>query len=284
MGCCASTSAPETRRQLRCFRCYNPLGPRIPAGWYVCIHCGSSTTPVVRTTSGGHYRTVAERQLDLLPLSRSGLEACRYCSVLLPVGGASCPSCVAGTRAVLARQRSARSGGGVDNGCSRRRRVEVRIAPSQGRERPQTRNFALEQSSEAMDALALQFGVFLSALDGSKADTTRKTDRPRSRVLCPDLECAIDDTVESVSCPVCLEVMSVPMLLTCGHSLCSKHVDHLRNGCCPVCRATFALVRCNHELCQNIKVARLLESLTGDSDKEMAAREALSLAEVLRHQ
>ena len=54
-----------------------------------------------------------------------------------------------------------------------------------------------------------------------------------------DITEALKTALETVTCPVCLDIYQGPSTLPCGHSICIRHVHEIESRC-PICRHSFA--------------------------------------------
>ncbi|KAJ8028569.1 Tripartite motif-containing protein 2 [Holothuria leucospilota] len=86
---------------------------------------------------------------------------------------------------------------------------------------------------------------------------------------------------EALGCPVCIETLTTPKMLTCGHSFCLKpclaEIVKQRDPMCPVCRTPIALPPSGEveDLPTNFSVTGLLDVL-GNTEEEEDTSQAFS--------
>lgn len=103
--------------------------------------------------------------------------------------------------------------------------------------------------------------------DGTKKQIEQKRGRKRVTPMTPEQVKAatLESAVESIMCPVCLDIYNSPVTLPCGHSLCVHDAEQLVRGKCPICRSAFSKTQVarakNVSLAQNVNSVVVLASL-----------------------
>mmetsp|Transcript_14436 Transcript_14436/g.20346 ORF Transcript_14436/g.20346 Transcript_14436/m.20346 type:complete len:281 (+) Transcript_14436:51-893(+) len=142
-------------------------------------------------------------------------------------------------------------------------------------------NFSMKQTGHAIERLvhflnprrqrssnaSLQFS-FTTPDAGSQAQD-ESAESPKD---------VVEEAVNSILCPVCLDVYDAPIILPCGHSLCIYHITRLK-GKCPTCRKPFS--ESDLESAKNVTLSKNIERIVQIARMIDPERETLHRAEIL---
>ncbi|CAM1330197.1 Uncharacterised protein g10249 [Pycnogonum litorale] len=86
------------------------------------------------------------------------------------------------------------------------------------------------------------------------------------------------DDLETVTCPVCLEIFEKPLIISCGHVFCSQCLKNfdVPEPVCPLCRKTF-------DPSKSIKAAQMNKTLSSNKSNCHACSKKMVLNKLRSH-